>query len=50
MPPDASDPPACSANMAGWLTLLCWVAFGLLGWVVLAGLALVAYLAVTLLT
>ena len=50
MHPDASKPPASPATHARWSPLLCWVALGLLGWVVVAGLALVVYLTVTLVT
>lgn len=48
MHPDASEPPASPAHGSALSMVLVWIVLGLLGWVVLAALAFLTYLAVTL--
>ena len=50
MHPEASDPPASPAPGSALSMLLVWIGLGLLGWIVLACVAFLVYLAVTLLT
>lgn len=48
MHPERSDQPASPAHGSPLTFVLVWIALGLLGWVVLAGVAFLAYLAVEL--
>lgn len=49
MHPERSDPPASPAHLSALSTLLVWIGLGLLGWIVLAAVAFLAYLALELL-
>lgn len=48
MHPERSDPPASPAPGSALSMVLVWIALGLLGWIVLAGVAFLVYLAAEL--
>lgn len=48
MHPESDRPPASPAHGSALSMVLVWIALGLLGWIVLAGVAFLAYLAIEL--